>query len=173
MKQKMTFKYLLLTLSAILLLGSVLYSTPLETNNKVFSQMQMTGKNMIKNNSTAMQTGQQMKGMDMGEQMKGMDMGQMVMPPHYSKYTYHLMSSVKGMQISGLDILNDKELLVKIKSNSSDPVNQNLTIVGGGGDLAGSASVKAGWKDNTKANLNLQGSGSLFSLEGIRLHLFP
>jgi len=83
------------------------------------------------------------------------------------------MSSVKGMQISGLDKLNDKELLVKIKSVSSDPVNQNLTLVGGGGDLAGSASVKAGWKDNTQVNLKLQGSGSLFSIEGIHLHLFP
>lgn len=51
------------------------------------------------------------------------------MPPHYSKSTYQLMSSVKGMQISGLDKLNDKELLVKIKSVSSDPVNQNLTLV--------------------------------------------
>ena len=162
MKQKLSFKYLLLTLSVILLLGSVLSSTPFETDNEVFSQMEMTGKDMIKNNSIPMQTGQQMKGMDMGQQMKGMDMGQqmkgmdmgqqmkgmdmeqMAMPPHYSKSTYHLMSSVKGMQISGLDILNDKELLVKIKSNSSDPVKQNLTLVGGGGDLAGSALVKAG-----------------------------
>ncbi|HJS65412.1 MAG TPA: hypothetical protein VJ767_11235 [Nitrososphaeraceae archaeon] len=135
-----------------------------------------------------MQTGQQMKGMDMGQgqqmkgmemgqgqQMKEMDMGEMMktMPPHYSKSTYHLMSSVKGIQISGLDIINDKELSAKIKSNSSNTVNQNLTLVGGGGDLAGSASVKEGWKDNTKTNLKLQGSGSLFSLEGIHLHLFP
>jgi hypothetical protein len=74
------------------------------------------------------------------------------------------MSSVKGMQISGLDIVNEKELLVKIKSNWSDPVNQNLTLVGGRGDLAGSASVKAGWKDNTKVDLKLKASGSLFSL---------
>ena len=100
-------------------------------------------------------------------------MGQMAMPPHYSKSTYHLMSSVKGIQISGLEIVNDKESLVKIKSNSSDPVNQNLTLVGWGEDLAGSASVKAGWKDNSKVNLKLQGSGSLYNLEGIHLHLFP
>ncbi len=177
MKQKLSFKYLLLTLSGILLLGSVLSSTPNGTSNEVFSQMQMTGKDMTKNNFTAMQTGQQMKGMDMGQgqQMKGMDMGQMMkmMPPHYSKSTYHLMSSVKGIQISGVDIVNDKELLVKIKSNSSNPVKQNLTLVGGGGDLAGSASVKAGWNDNSKANLKLQGSGSLYNLEGIHLHLFP
>ncbi len=151
----MSFKYQVLTLSGILLLGAVLSSIPFGTNNEVFSQMQMTGKDMTKNNSTAIQTGQQ---------MKGMDMGQMAMPPHYSKSTYHLMSSVKGIQISGLDIVNDKELLVKIKSNSSNPVNQNLTLVGGGGDLAGSASVKAGWNDNSKVNLKLQGSGSLYNL---------
>ena len=76
------------------------------------------------------------------------------------------MSSVKGIQISGIDILNDKELFVNIKSNSSNTVNQNLTLVGGGGDLAGSASVKAGWNDNTKVNVKLQGSGSLYNLEG-------
>ena len=113
-----------------------------------------------------MQTGQQMKGMDMEQMMK-------TMPPHYSKSTYHLMSSVNGIQISGIDIVNDKELSVKIKSNSSNTVNQNLTLVGGGGDLAGSASVKAGWNDNTKVNVKLQGSGSLYNLEGIHLHLFP
>ncbi len=193
MKQKLSFTYLLLTLSGIFLLGLVLSTTPFETNNNVFSQMEMTGKDMIKNGSTATQTGQQMKGMDMGQQMKGMDMGQQMkgmdmgqqmkgmdmaemmktMPPHYSKSTYHLISSVKGMQISGLDIVNDKELLVKIKSDSSDPVNQTLTLVGGGGDLAGSVSVKAGWKENSEVNLKLQGSGSLFNLEGVHLHLFP
>ncbi|HJS65081.1 MAG TPA: hypothetical protein VJ767_09510 [Nitrososphaeraceae archaeon] len=128
--------------------------------------MEMTGKDMIKNDSKAMQTGHQMKAMDMGKMMK-------TMPPHYSKSTYHLMSSVKGIQISGIDIVNDKELLVKIKSNSSNTVNQNLTLVGGGGDLAGSALVKAGWKENSEVNLKLQGSGSLFNLEGIHLHLFP
>jgi len=61
----------------------------------------------------------------MGEMMK-------TMPPHYSKSSYHLISSVKGMQISGFDILNGKELSAKIKNNSSDQVNQNLTLVGGG-----------------------------------------
>jgi len=177
MKQKLSFTYLLLNLSGIFLLGWILSSIPSGTNNEVFSQMEMTGKDMTMNKSTAMQTGQQMKGMDMGQgqQMKGMDMGEMMktMPAHYSKSTYHLISSVKGIQISGLDIVNDKVLSVKIKSNSSNPVNQNLTLVGGGGDLAGSASVKAGWNDNTQVNLKLQGTGSLFNLEGVHLHLFP
>lgn len=97
----------------------------------------------------------------------------MSMPPHYWVSTNHLMSSVKGIQISGLDIVNDKELLVKIRSNSSNPVDQNLTLVGGGGDLAGSASVREGWKDNSQVNLKLHGAGSLFNLHGIHLHLFP
>jgi hypothetical protein len=143
---------------------------------------------MIPNNMTGMGGGQmggmgggQMGGMGGGQmggmgggQMGGMgriDMGQM--PPHYSKSTYHLMSSVKGIQISGLDIVNEKELSVNITNNSTNPVNQNLTLVGGGGDLAGSALVKGGWKDNSKVNLKLLGNGSLFSLEGIHLHLFP
>jgi hypothetical protein len=63
--------------------------------------MQMTGNDMTKNNSTAMQAGQQMKGMNMEQMMK-------TMPPHYSKSTYHLMSSVNGIQISGIDLVNDK-----------------------------------------------------------------
>jgi hypothetical protein len=127
---------------------------------------------MIPNNMTGMGGGQ-MGGMGGGQMggMGGMDMGQM--PPHYSKSTYHLMSSVKGIQISGLDIVNEKELSVNITNNSTNPVNQNLTLVGGGGDLAGSALVKGGWKDNSKVNLKLLGNGSLFSLEGIHLHLFP
>lgn len=130
-----------------------------------FSQMQMNRSDMSNDNSTAMKTGQQMKGMDMGQMM--------MMPPQYSTSTYHMMSSVKGIQISGIDIVNDKELLVKIKSNSPNPVNQNLTLVGGGGDLAGSTLAKAGWKDNNTLNLKLQGTGSLYNLMGIHLHLFP
>ena len=120
---------------------------------------------MSNDNSTAMKTGQQMKGMEMGQMM--------IMPPQYSTSTYHMMSSIKGIQISGIDIANDKELLVKIKSNSPNPVNQNLTLVGGGGDLAGSTLAKAGWKDNNTLNLKLQGTGSLYNLVGIHLHLFP
>jgi hypothetical protein len=143
---------------------------------------------MMPNNMTGMGSGQmggmgsgqmggmgsgQMGGMGSGQMggMGGMDMGQM--PPHYSKSTYHLMSSVKGIEISGLEIVNDKGLSVKITNNSTNPVNQNLTLVGGGGDLAGSATVKGGWESNTKVNLTLRGIGSLFNLEGIHLHLFP
>ena len=43
--------------------------------------------------------------------------------------------------------------MVKIKSNSPNPVNQNLTLVWGVGDLAGSTSAKAGWKDNNTLKL--------------------
>jgi hypothetical protein len=108
-----------------------LSSSHFEPITEVFSQMQMNRSDMSNDNSTAMKSGQQMKGMEMGQgqQMKGMEMGQMMMmmPPQYSTSTYHMMSSVKGIQISGIDIVNDKELLVKIKSNSPNLVNQNLT----------------------------------------------
>ena len=163
MKQR--FTYLILTISGILLSGTILSSSPFGPIMEVFSQMQMNRSDMSNDNSTAMKTGQQMKGMDMGQMM--------MMPPQYSTFTYHMMSSVKGIQISGIDIVNDKELLVKIKSNSPNPVNQNLTLVGGGGDLAGSTLAKAGWKDNNTLNLKLQGTGSLYNLMGIHLHLFP
>jgi hypothetical protein len=162
---KQSFTYLILAISGILLSGTILASSPFGPITEVFSQMQMNRSDMIKDNSTAMKTGQQMKGMDMGQMM--------MMPPQYSTSTYHMMSSVKGIQISGIDIVNEKELLVKIKSNSPNPVNQNLTLVGGGGDLAGSTLAKAGWKDNNTLNLKLQGTGSLYNLMGIHLHLFP
>ena len=173
---KQSFTYLIVTISGILLSGTILASSPFGPITEVFSQMQMNRSDMIKDNATAMKTGQQMKGMEMGQgqQMKGMEMGQMMMmPPQYSTSTYHMMSSVNGIQISGIDIVNDKELLVKVKSNSPNPVNQNLTLVGGGGDLAGSTLAKAGWKDNNTLNLKLQGTGSLYNLMGIHLHLFP
>jgi hypothetical protein len=173
---KQSFTYLIVTISGILLSGTILASSPFGPITEVFSQMQMNRSDMIKDNATAMKTGQQMKGMEMGQgqQMKGMEMGQMMMmPPQYSTSTYHMMSSVNGIQISGIDIVNDKELLVKIKSNSPNPVNQNLTLVGGGGDLAGSTLAKAGWKDSNTLNLKLQGTGSLYNLMGIHLHLFP
>ena len=162
---KQSFTYLILAISGILLSRTILASSPFGPITEVFSQMQMNRSDMIKDNSTAMKTGQQMKGMDMGQMM--------MMPPQYSTSTYHMMSSVKGIQISGIDIVNEKELLVKIKSNSPNPVNQNLTLVGGGGDLAGSTLAKAGWKDNNTLNLKLQGTGSLYNLMGIHLHLFP
>lgn len=155
-----------MTISGILLSGTILASSPFGPITEVFSQMQMNRSDMSNDNSTAMKSGQQMKGMEMGQMM-------MMMPPQYSTSTYHMMSSVKGIQISGIDIVNDKELLVKIKSNSPNPVNQNLTLVGGGGDLAGSTLAKAGWKDNNTLNLKLQGTGSLYNLMGIHLHLFP
>lgn len=63
--------------------------------------------------------------------------------------------------------------MVKIKSISPNPVNQNLTLVGGGGDLAGCKLAKTGWKDNNTLNLKLQGTGELYNLMGIHLHLFP
>ena len=173
---KQSFTYLILTISGILLSGTILSSSPFGPIMEVFSQKQMNRSDIINDNSTAMNTGEQMKGMDMGQgqQMKGMDMGQMMMmPPQYSTSTYHMMSSVKGIQISGIDVVNDKELLVKIKSNSPNPVNQNLTLVGGGEDLAGSTLAKAGWKDNNTLNLKLEGTGSLYNLMDIHLHLFP
>lgn len=63
--------------------------------------------------------------------------------------------------------------MAKIKSNSSNSFNQNLTLVGGQRDLAGSVAIKAGWKDKSEVTAKLQGSESLFNMEGIHLHLFP
>ena len=117
MMWRLSFRYPL-TVSLALLLGSLLGITLFGANGEVFSQMQMNDKPMPNNSSQGMHTGQQMTGMGSGQMgdmgsgqmggMGGMDMGQM--PPHYSKSTYDVMSSVKGIEISGLDIVNDKEI---------------------------------------------------------------
>jgi hypothetical protein len=56
---KQSFTYLILTISGILLSGTILSSSPFGPIMEVFSQMQMNGSDMINDNSTAIKTGQQ------------------------------------------------------------------------------------------------------------------
>jgi hypothetical protein len=102
------------------------------------------------------------------------------MPPSYCESTYHVMSSVKGFKISSVNPINDTELQVVIEninsiSNATTIGQQNIVIVGGGGDLAGSTilDISAGDSQKITTQLKLIGSGSIYNLESMHLHLLP
>jgi hypothetical protein len=103
------------------------------------------------------------------------------MPPSYCEPTYHVMSSVKGFKISGVNPINDNELQVVIEninsmSNATTTMGQqNIVVVGGGGDLAGSTVLDISDASSQKitTQLKLIGSGSIYKLENMHLHLLP
>ena len=98
------------------------------------------------------------------------------MLPHYCEPSYAVMSSVKGLKISNVNPISDNELQVVINnmnavSNATD--QQNIVVVGGGGDLAGSTVLDIAGLQKITTELKLIGSGSIYSLGKIHLHLFP
>ena len=101
------------------------------------------------------------------------------MPPHYCEPNYNVMSSVKGFKISNVNPINDNELQVVISninsvSNATTTTGQqNIVVVGGGGDLAGSTVIDISGSQKITTELKLIGSGSIYNLEKISLHLFP
>jgi len=101
-------------------------------------------------------------------------------PPSYCEPTYHVMSSVKGFKISSVNPINDTELQVVIEninsmSNVTTMGQQNIVVVGGGGDLAGSTilDISGGGSQKITTQLKLIGSGSIYNLESMHLHLLP
>jgi hypothetical protein len=101
------------------------------------------------------------------------------MPPHYCEPNYSVMSSVKGLKISNVNPINDNELQVVISninsvSNATTTTGQqNIVVVGGGGDLAGSTVIDISGLQKITTELKLIGSGSIYNLEKVAIHLFP
>jgi hypothetical protein len=97
------------------------------------------------------------------------------MPPHYCEPSYQVMSSVKGIKVSDVAIVNDTSLIVTV--SEFNPVSNStvgdIAIVGGGGNLAGSTLLEGNWKQNTTSTLNLVGTGSAYSTNKLTVHLFP
>ena len=97
------------------------------------------------------------------------------MPPHYCEPSYQVMSSVKGVKISDVAILNDTSVMVTV--GELNPMSNNtvedIVVVGGGGDLAGSTILEGNWKQNTTSTLNLVGTGSVYSTDKLTVHIFP
>ena len=97
------------------------------------------------------------------------------MPPHYCEPSYQVMSSVQGVRISDVAIVNDTSLIVTISelNPTSNTTVGDIVIVGGGGELAGSTLLEGDWKQNTTSPLNLIGAGSVYSTNKLTVHLFP
>ena len=103
------------------------------------------------------------------------------MPPSYCEPNYQVMSSVKGLKISSVNPINDNELQVVIEninsmSNTTTTMGQqNIVVAGGGGDLAGSTvlDIAGGGSQKITTELKLIGSGSIYNLEKVTLHLLP
>jgi len=95
-------------------------------------------------------------------------------PPHYCEPSYQVMSSVKGVKVSDVAIINDTSLIVTV-SELSPMFNStvgDIVIVGGGGGLAGSTLLEGNWKQNATSTLNLVGTGSVYSTDKLTVHLF-
>ncbi|HSF49344.1 MAG TPA: hypothetical protein VLA74_01170, partial [Nitrososphaeraceae archaeon] len=103
------------------------------------------------------------------------------MLPSYCEPNYKVMSSVKGFKISTVNPIDDNELQVVIEninsmSNATTTMGQqNIVVAGGGGDLAGSTvlDIAGGGSQKITSELKLIGSGSIYNLERIYLHLLP
>ena len=98
------------------------------------------------------------------------------MPPHYCEPSYHVMSSAKGIRINDVFPVNDKQLGLEIQNinRNANATNQDIVIVGGGGgSLAGASVIQGGWSNSTEGFLNLDGTGSIYDINSVHLHLFP
>lgn len=77
------------------------------------------------------------------------------MPPRYCEPSYNVMSSVKGVKVDNVSVLNDTSLMVMV--SEPNPVSNNtvhdMVIVGGGGDLAGAALLEGNWNQNATSIL--------------------
>jgi hypothetical protein len=97
------------------------------------------------------------------------------MPPHYCEPSYSVMSSVKGLRISNVDVQNDNTVVATIMQigTASGPMNQKIVIVGGTGHLAGATIVNEGWSGTTTVTIPFEGIGTLYDFGSLSLHIFP
>ena len=97
------------------------------------------------------------------------------MPPHYCEPSYQVMSSVKGVKITDVTIVNDTSIVLTVRelNPTSNNTVGDIVIVGGGGDLAGSSLLDGNWNESTTAIINFVGTGSVYSTDRLMIHLFP
>ena len=87
------------------------------------------------------------------------------MPPHYCEPYYKAMSSVKGVKISNVEPLSDKQIRVTLLELSADKpgINSPISVNAGAGPLSGTTMVAGGWSDRTTVDLTLEGTSSIYS----------
>ena len=97
------------------------------------------------------------------------------MPPHYCEPVYKTMSSVKGIRISTVDLVDDKTMSVILRQigSSASSVDQKIVVVGGSGHLAGASIVEGGWSGSTTVTVPFNGMGTFYDHKSSHLHLFP
>jgi hypothetical protein len=98
-----------------------------------------------------------------------------MMPPHYCEPSYTVMSSVKGLRISNVDVQNDNTAVVTIMQigTAAGAMNQKIVVVGGTGHLAGATIVDGGWSGTTTVTIPFEGFGTLYDFGDLHLHIFP
>jgi hypothetical protein len=98
-----------------------------------------------------------------------------MMPPHYCEPSYSVMSSVKGLRISNVDIQNDNTAVATIIQigTAAGQMNQKIVVVGGSGHLAGATIVSEGWSGTTTVTIPFEGIGTLYDFGSLSLHIFP
>ena len=97
------------------------------------------------------------------------------MPPHYCEPYYKAMSSVKGVKISNVEPLSDKQIRVTLLELSADKsgINSPISVNAGAGPLSGTAMVSGGWSDRTTVDLTLEGSSTIYAHKSMHVHIFP
>lgn len=152
----------------------------LSLGNTDLASAQMSGHSMD-SGSMGMSSGSGMSGGGSMQHLPGMIREQSGhgqggdMPPQYCEPVYKTMSSVKGIRVSSVEVMDDRTLMVTLAQTGSmaEATTERITVVGGGGDLAGGVIIDAGWDNTTTVHLNLTGTGTIYDHGSISVHLFP
>ena len=80
-----------------------------------------------------------------------------------------------GIKVGKVTTISNNSVQVQLKhyGNESSIIDENIMVVGGGDDLAGSIVIHFGWKNVTVALLTFEGMGSIYSTPSISIHVYP
>src|SRR5207342_612848 len=97
------------------------------------------------------------------------------MQPHYCEPSYSVMSSIMGINVNKITPLDENTLQVEITNlgNSSSIMDKEIIVIGGGRDLSGGGIIDSGGKNSTVKHLALEGSGTIYPIPSMSIHLFP
>jgi len=148
-----------------------------QDTSQVIAQMGggMSGHDMGSSGGHGASGGHGMSGHTMSGMVHEMCHGPGNMPPHYCEPTYHTMSSVKGVKISKVELLDDNSVIVTVKQIGIEAgtMNKDVVLVGGSGHLAGATVIEKGWQKSKVIEMYFDGMGTLYDHQKLKLHLFP
>ncbi len=148
-----------------------------QDTSQVIAQMggDMSGHDMRSSGDHGSSGGHGMSGHAMSGMVHEMCHGPGDMPPHYCEPTYHTMSSVKGIKISKVELLDDDSVVVTVRQIGKEAgvMNNDIVLVGGSGHLAGATVIENGWQKSKVIEMSFDGMGTLYDHQKLKLHLFP